>query len=113
MYITFLKYDLCLTHLYMLTPCYVSSEEAVWTILEACESIRTKQHTHQQQRSNPIPTANNNNTDNTINTYTTSNTNNSTNSNTNSNSISNKEALEDERRVYFEELKTPLAHHDK
>ena len=92
----------------------VSSEEAVWTILEACESIRTKHHTHtHQQEPNTIPTtANNNNNNN--NTNTTATTNNTTNNTaTNTNSISNKEALDDERRVYFEELKTPLAHHDK
>ena len=95
---------------------YVSSEEAVWTILEACESIRTKHHTHTHTihlEPNSIPTAttaNNKNTD----TKTNNTTNNTTaTNNSNSNSISNKEALDDERRVYFEELKTPQAHHDK
>ena len=105
-YILYTHFSVCIL--------YVSSEEAVWTILEACESIRTKHHTHththsHQQEPNSIPTtANNNNTD-----TKTNNTINNTTAINNSNSISNKEALDDERRVYFEELKTPLAHHDK
>ena len=105
-YILYTHFSVCIL--------YVSSEEAVWTILEACESIRTKHHTHththsHQQEPNSIPTTTtaHNNTDNNNTTTIYNNTNNI------NNSISNKEALDDERRVYFEELKTPLAHHDK